>query len=171
MYRQKENQFFFCLIYNLPVVLSLGTFLASSELTHSTFVKDIRAAAQVLSSSMHVKEMKATMLLISFMLLLQMGKIVDLCKLDKYQIVMTRWLDQSISKRARLVGWSWSAVVSAYRKWSEEGKTMNCWQAVGWPWHHWCQRWTEAISNLTFETEARDSERGNRALWWTADSK
>ncbi|KAK3517496.1 hypothetical protein QTP70_012575 [Hemibagrus guttatus] len=40
----------------------------------------------------------------------KMGKRKDLSEFDKGQIVMTRRLDQSISKTAALVGCSWSAV-------------------------------------------------------------
>ena len=41
---------------------------------------------------------------------------------DNGRIVMARWLGQSISKAAALVGFSQSAVVSIYQKWSREGR-------------------------------------------------
>ncbi|KAK3511467.1 hypothetical protein QTP70_008962 [Hemibagrus guttatus] len=50
-----------------------------------------------------------------------MGRCKDLSEFDKGQIVMARRLDQSISKTAALVGYSRSAVVSIYQKWSKEG--------------------------------------------------
>ena len=46
---------------------------------------------------------------------------------------MARELDQSISKTAALVGWSQSAVVCIYQKWSKEGTAVNYWQDHGWP--------------------------------------
>ena len=55
----------------------------------------------------------------------KMGKCKDLSDFDKGQIVMARWLGQSISKIAALVRCSWSAVVSTYQKWSKEGKAKN----------------------------------------------
>ncbi|KAK3559619.1 hypothetical protein QTP86_013579 [Hemibagrus guttatus] len=49
-----------------------------------------------------------------------MGKCKDLSESDKSQIVMSRRLDQSISKTAALVECSQSAVVSIYQKWPKE---------------------------------------------------
>ncbi|KAK3512623.1 hypothetical protein QTP70_018636, partial [Hemibagrus guttatus] len=63
----------------------------------------------------------------------KMGKRKDLSEFDKGQIVMARRLDQSISKTAALVGWSWSTVVSTYQKWSEEGTVVNRRQGHGRP--------------------------------------
>ncbi|KAK3573225.1 hypothetical protein QTP86_015136 [Hemibagrus guttatus] len=63
----------------------------------------------------------------------KIGKCKDLSEFDKGQIVMARRLDQSISKTAALVGCSWSAVVSIYQKWSEEGTVVNQRQGHGRP--------------------------------------
>ncbi len=63
----------------------------------------------------------------------KMGKGKDLSEFDMGQIVMARWLDQSISKTAALVGCSVSAVISIYQKWFKEGTAVNQRQGHGWP--------------------------------------
>jgi len=62
-----------------------------------------------------------------------MGKRKDLSEFDKDQIVMARWLGQSNSKTAALVGCSRSAVVSIYQKCSKEGTAVNRRQGHGRP--------------------------------------
>ncbi|ROL46976.1 hypothetical protein DPX16_20628 [Anabarilius grahami] len=59
-----------------------------------------------------------------------MGKRKNLSEFDKRQIVMAR----SISKTASLVGFSRSALVSIYQKWSKEGTVVNWRQGHGRPW-------------------------------------
>ncbi|KAK3510447.1 hypothetical protein QTP70_006837 [Hemibagrus guttatus] len=63
----------------------------------------------------------------------KMDKRKDLSEFDKNQIVMSRPLDQNISKTAALVGCSRSAVVSIYQKWSKEGTVVTRRQGHGRP--------------------------------------
>ncbi|GBN92265.1 hypothetical protein AVEN_204652-1 [Araneus ventricosus] len=62
-----------------------------------------------------------------------MGKAADLSEFDRGQIVMARRLGTSITKTARLVSCSRSAVVSIHAKWINDGDTSSRRQGVGSP--------------------------------------
>nr|GBO26023.1 hypothetical protein AVEN_241945-1 [Araneus ventricosus] len=62
-----------------------------------------------------------------------MGKAADLSEFDRGQIVMARRLGTSITKTARLVGCSRSAVVSIHAKWINCGDTSSRRQGVDRP--------------------------------------
>ncbi|GBM19454.1 hypothetical protein AVEN_205939-1, partial [Araneus ventricosus] len=62
-----------------------------------------------------------------------MGKAADLNEFDRGQIVMARRIGTSITKTARLVGCSRSAVVSIHTKWINDGDTSSRRQGVGRP--------------------------------------
>lgn len=62
-----------------------------------------------------------------------MGKCKDLSDFERGQIVMARRLGQSISQTAKLVGCSRSAVVSTFKKWTQEGQPVNRRQGHGRP--------------------------------------
>ncbi|GBO25854.1 hypothetical protein AVEN_78721-1 [Araneus ventricosus] len=62
-----------------------------------------------------------------------MGKPADLSEFDKGKVVMARRLGTSITKTARLVGCSRSAVVSNHAKWINDVDTSSRRQGVGRP--------------------------------------
>ncbi|GBM71171.1 hypothetical protein AVEN_193851-1 [Araneus ventricosus] len=62
-----------------------------------------------------------------------MGKAADLSEFDRGQIVVALRLETSITKTARLVGCSRSAVVNIHAKWINDGDTSSRRQGVGRP--------------------------------------
>ncbi|GBM37857.1 hypothetical protein AVEN_193376-1 [Araneus ventricosus] len=97
-----------------------------------------------------------------------MGKAADLSEFDRGQNVMARRLGTSITKTARLVGCSRSAIVSIHAKWINDSDTSSRRQGVGRPHvikekgrqrlsHLVKQNWRQTVAQLTAQYNAGPS--------------